>query len=88
VHPDERFAGLTGRPREDYTYASHMKWLTAPVVDTLDLRDVVLFGQDRGGLLGLRLAAEQEDRFAASNTFLPTGDRPLGRGVIATATAP
>lgn len=77
--------GRSDKPaaREDYTYARHMAWLTALVVDALDLRDVVLFGQDWGGLLGLRLAAEQEDRFAAivaSNTFLPTGDRPLGEG--------
>jgi haloalkane dehalogenase len=42
-----------------------------------DLRGVTLVGQDWGGLLGLRLAAEQAPRFAgivAANTFLPTGD--------------
>jgi haloalkane dehalogenase len=39
----------------------------------------VLFGQDWGGLLGLRLLAEEGARFAgavAANTFLPTGDEP------------
>lgn len=85
IAPDLIGFGRSDKPaaREDYTYANHMRWLTALVVDALDLRDAVLFGQDWGGLLGLRLAAEQEDRFAAivaSNTFLPTGDRPLGDG--------
>ena len=40
-------------------------------------------GQDWGGLIGLRLAAEQEGRFArivAANTFLPTGDIPPKEG--------
>jgi haloalkane dehalogenase len=85
IAPDLIGFGRSDKPaaREDYTYANHMRWLTALVVDVLDLRDVTLFGQDWGGLLGLRLAAEQEERFAAivaSNTFLPTGDRPLGEG--------
>jgi haloalkane dehalogenase len=37
-------------------------------------------GQDWGGLIGLRLAAEHESRFArivAANTGLPTGDQPM-----------
>jgi haloalkane dehalogenase len=53
-----------------------MDWLTALVI-ALDLRDITLVCQDWGGLLGLRLAAEQEARFTsivAANTFLPTGD--------------
>jgi haloalkane dehalogenase len=85
IAPDLIGFGRSDKPaaREDYTYAGHMRWLTALVVETLDLRDAVLFGQDWGGLLGLRLAAEHEERFeaiVASNTFLPTGDRPLGAG--------
>jgi haloalkane dehalogenase len=51
----------------------------------LDLRDVTLFCQDWGGLIGLRLTAEHEDRFArvvASNTFLPTGDIPAGKAFL------
>ncbi|HEY6759059.1 MAG TPA: haloalkane dehalogenase [Baekduia sp.] len=85
IAPDLIGFGRSDKPtdREDYTYASHMRWLTALVVDVLDLDDVVLFCQDWGGLLGLRLVAEHPDRFAAvvaSNTFLPTGDRDLGDG--------
>jgi haloalkane dehalogenase len=83
VAPDLIGFGRSDKPveREDYTYARHMAWLTDLVVNHLDLRDAILFCQDWGGLLGLRLAAEQEDRFAAivaSNTFLPTGDTDLG----------
>lgn len=61
---------------EDYSYQRHLDW-TRTVIDKLELRDVTLFGQDWGGLIGLRLVAEDEDRFArvvAANTFLPTGD--------------
>jgi haloalkane dehalogenase len=85
IAPDLIGFGRSDKPvaREAYTYARHMAWLTDLVVGHLDLRDAVLFCQDWGGLLGLRLVAEQPDRFAAvvaSNTFLPTGDRPLGAG--------
>lgn len=83
IAPDLIGFGRSDKPveRTDYTYARHMAWLTDLVVNHLDLRDAILFGQDWGGLLGLRLAAEQEDRFAAivaSNTFLPTGDTDPG----------
>jgi haloalkane dehalogenase len=85
IAPDLIGFGRSDKPaaREDYTYARHMGWLTDLVVNHLGLTDAILFGQDWGGLLGLRLAAEQEARFGAivaSNTFLPTGDRPLGAG--------
>jgi len=79
VAPDLIGFGRSDKPlrREDYTYARHVAWLRALVVDALDLRGAVLVCQDWGGLLGLRLVAEQAERFAAvvaSNTFLPTGD--------------
>lgn len=68
--------------RTDYTYARFLGWVDG-FMDALDLRDIVLFGQDWGGLLGLRLAGEQPDRFArivAANTTLPTGDVSPGKG--------
>jgi haloalkane dehalogenase len=79
VAPDLVGFGRSDKPaaRDDYTYQRHMDWLTG-LVTALDLRDATLVGQDWGGLLGLRLAAEQSPRFArvvAANTFLPTGDR-------------
>jgi len=61
----------------DHSFAGHVEWVRALVLDHLDLRDVSLVGQDWGGLIGLRLVAEHPDRFAAvvaANTGLPTGD--------------
>ena len=82
VAPDLVGFGRSDKPaqRADYTYQRHVDWMRG-VLERLDLRDVTLVCQDWGGLIGLRLAAEQEDRFArivAANTVLPTGDRPLG----------
>ncbi len=83
VAPDLVGFGRSDKPasREDYTYQRHVEWMAGLLI-ALDLRDATLVGQDWGGLIGLRLAAEHEDRFArivASNTFLPTGDIPPGR---------
>jgi haloalkane dehalogenase len=64
----------------DHSYARHVEWVRALAFDVLDLRDVTLVGQDWGGLLGLRLVAENPDRFArvvAANTGLPTGDHAM-----------
>lgn len=64
----------------DHSYARHVGWMRAAVLEALDLREVVLLGQDWGGLIGLRLVAEAPERFAAvvaSNTGLPTGDTDM-----------
>ena len=78
VAPDLVGFGRSDKPvaRDEYTYQRHVDWMTS-VLESLDLRDATLVGQDWGGLVGLRLVAEQGDRFArvvAANTFLPTGD--------------
>jgi haloalkane dehalogenase len=82
VAPDLVGFGRSDKParRSDYTYQRHVDWMRG-WLEKVDLRGVTLVCQDWGGLIGLRLAAEHEDRFArivAANTFLPTGDRPLG----------
>jgi haloalkane dehalogenase len=87
IAPDLIGFGRSDKPtrREDYTYQRHMDWVRGLLL-ALDLRGVTLFGQDWGGLIGLRLAAENADRFArivAANTFLPTGDRPVGKDFLA-----
>jgi haloalkane dehalogenase len=83
VAPDLIGFGRSDKPvdRAVFTYQRHVDWLRELVVDGLDLRDTVLFCQDWGGLLGLRLVAEHPERFAgvvASNTMLPTGDHDPG----------
>ncbi len=87
VAPDLVGFGRSDKPavRTDHTYARHVAWLEAHVLDALDLRDITLVCQDWGGLLGLRLVAAHPDRFArvvAANTFLPTGDRHPGEAFI------
>ena len=71
--------GRSDKPlgQADHSFARHVEWVRALVLDHLDLREVTLVGQDWGGLIGLRLVAEHPDRFAgvvAANTGLPTGD--------------
>jgi haloalkane dehalogenase len=70
--------------RADYTYERHVEWMKG-LIEGLDLHNINLVCQDWGGLIGLRLAAENEDRFArivAANTFLPTGDMPAGEAFL------
>lgn len=61
-----------------YSYQRHVDWVRT-FIHTLGLQHITLVAQDWGGLIGLRLAAEEGARFkriAISNTFLPTGDTP------------
>ena len=77
-------AAPTSRPRATTTPTSATSTGCAPSLEALDLRGITLVCQDWGGLIGLRLVAEHDDRFArvvAANTFLPTGDQPPGDGV-------
>ncbi|MGZ4105555.1 MAG: haloalkane dehalogenase [Actinomycetota bacterium] len=87
VAPDLVGFGRSDKPaaRGDYSYQRHVDWMRS-FVEQLDLRDITLFCQDWGGLIGLRLAAEEEQRFsrvAAANTFLPTGDIRAGEAFLA-----
>jgi haloalkane dehalogenase len=82
IAPDLVGFGRSDKPVDvaDHTYARHVEWMRALAFDALDLRGVTLVGQDWGGLIGLRLVAENPDRFArvvAANTGLPTGDRDM-----------
>lgn len=80
--PDLIGFGRSDKPAavDDYSYAGHLRWLR-DWLDALSVEGATLFCQDWGGLLGLRIAAEEPERFArivAANTFLPTGDQDLG----------
>ncbi len=78
IAPDLIGFGRSDKPvrREDYTYQRHVDWMDA-FIRALNLNNVTLFGQDWGGLIGLRVLAGDPDRFArivVANTGLPTGD--------------
>ncbi len=78
--PDLIGFGRSDKPTrfEDYTYQRHVDWTTSWLTQ-LDLRDVTVVVQDWGSLIGLRMAAENPERFSKlfiANGFLPTADRP------------
>ncbi|MGY1848301.1 MULTISPECIES: haloalkane dehalogenase [unclassified Blastococcus] len=88
VAPDLVGFGRSDKPvdRAAYTYARHVEWMRQALLDELGLRDVTLVGQDWGGLIGLRLVAENPDRFArvvVANTGLPTGDQKMSEAFLA-----
>jgi len=76
--PDLIGFGRSDKPSEtgDYSYTSHVGWMQN-WLDQMDVSDAVLFCQDWGGLIGLRLVAANPERFAAvmaGNTGLPIGN--------------
>lgn len=77
--PDLIGFGRSDKPaaRADYTFERHVDWTSAWLA-SLDLKDITLFCQDWGGLIGLRLVARFPERFSgvvAANTGLPVGGR-------------
>jgi len=63
-----------------YSYAMQVAFMRELVV-RLDLHDATFFGQDWGGLIGLRVVAAEPDRFArivVSNTGLPSAGGLVG----------
>jgi len=87
IAPDLVGFGRSDKPTEvaDYTYARHVEWMRQLLFDHLDLRDVTYFGQDWGGLIGLRLVALVPDRYArvaVGNTGLPTGHGPASEAFL------
>lgn len=78
IAPDLIGFGKSSKPTEttDYTYQKHVDWVKEFIV-TIDLQNINLFCQDWGGLIGLRILAEETDRFnraVAANTGMPTGE--------------
>ncbi len=77
IVPDLIGFGKSDKPskQSDYTYAKHIQW-TQTLLDHLALKDINVFIQDWGGLIGLRLVSANPNNFAsivAGNTMLPTG---------------
>jgi len=86
IAPDLVGFGRSDKPadREDYTYQRHVDWVQA-WFDQMNLQRITLVCQDWGGLIGLRLLADNPDRFArvvAANTGLPTGEHPISEAFL------
>ena len=78
VVPDLVGFGKSDKPVEqtNYSYARHVDWMAELIFDHLNLTSITFFGQDWGGLIGLRLLAQEPDRYdrvVIGNTGLPTG---------------
>ncbi len=68
--------------KRDHSYQMHVDMITT-FIKELDLKNITLFCQDWGGLIGLRVAAENEERYAriiAANTALPGRPPPPAGG--------
>jgi len=83
IAPDLPGFGKSDKPtrKSDYTYAGHVAWMKS-FIESLDLSGINLFCQDWGSLIGLRVAAENEQRFAriaVGNGALPTGEQAVPR---------
>ena len=81
VAPDLIGFGKSDKPtdRKAYSYQNHLDWLSE-FIESLDLKNIFLFCQDWGGLLGLRILTKMDHRFdlvVASNTTLPTGQTTM-----------
>ena len=81
VAPDLVGFGRSDKParRGDHTYANHVAWMGA-WLEANDLREVTLFCQDWGSLIGLRMVADAPGRFA--RVALGNGGLPTGTGRV------
>lgn len=85
IVPDLIGFGRSDKPtdRATYRYQRHVDWMTEFVRST-GVEDLTLFCQDWGGLIGLRVAAENPDlfgRLVIANTALPDGT-PMSEGFM------
>ena len=75
IAPDLPGYGKSDKPaaRENYSYQNQVDWMTQWLISN-ELKNVSFFGQDWGGLIGLRMVANEPDRFekvSMGNTGLP-----------------
>lgn len=87
IVPDLIGFGRSDKPvdRSVHTYKFHVDTM-AELIATIDLKSATFFGQDWGGLIGLRVVTENPGRFArivVSNTGLPTGDEKITPAFLA-----
>jgi len=81
IAPDLIGFGKSDKPKgiRAHTYKSHIEWIKF-FIDSLQLKDIILFGHDWGSLIGLRIAADMPEMFAGiiiCNGMLPTGEQKM-----------
>lgn len=86
VAPDFFGFGRSDKPEDEatYTFDFHREAIMA-LIETLDLRHITLVCQDWGGVIGLTIPMDMQDRFErllVMNTALGTGDVPLNEGFL------
>ena len=86
IAPDLIGFGKSDKPtrQEDYSYASHVAWIRQ-FIEQLDINGITLVCKDWGSLIGLRVAAENEQRFARivlGNGGMPTGDQEMPKAFL------
>ena len=86
IAPDLVGFGKSDKPtkKSDYSYAGHVAWMKS-FIESLDLTGITLFCHDWGSLIGLRVAAENEQRFARialGNGGMPTGDQEMPKAFL------
>ena len=64
IAPDLIGYGKSDKPssRDDYSYQNQVNWMNQWLLNN-DLSNLFFFGQDWGGLIGLRMIADNPDRF-------------------------
>ena len=75
IAPDLVGYGKSDKPatREDYSYQNQVDWMST-WLEKNNFKNLTFFGQDWGGLIGLRMIAQDPDRFikvSIGNTGLP-----------------
>ena len=81
IAPDLIGFGKSDKPSSSivYTYTNHVQWLEV-FLKTLNLKNITLFCQDWGSLIGLRVAINNSERFSkiiVSNGGLPIGNEKI-----------
>ena len=75
IAPDLIGYGKSDKPssRDDYSYQNQVDWMNQWLTNN-NLQNLTFFGQDWGGLIGLRMISDHPDRFnkiSVGNTGLP-----------------
>jgi haloalkane dehalogenase len=77
IVPDLIGFGRSDKPAmaNAYTYKSHVRWMRR-FIESMDLKNITLVCQDWGGLIGLRVLAQEPEKFSrlvATSTGIPDG---------------